>query len=620
MAAKKNRSVQNTVVWVLLGLLILGLAGFGVDGVLSQRVTTIGSVGPREITAQSYSRALRETISRIERETGQPLPLAQAQRLGIDAEVRARLVTQAALEAEAERIGISVSDTQVSRTIAAIPGFRGPGGGFDRDTYRFALENAGLTPALFEEDIRREAARGILQAATAAGVAVPDNLRGAIVAHFATQRDVSVFTLDRTTLTEPLADPEPSEVEAFYQANIARFTAPETRTIGYALLTPEMLLERVEVDAAAVRALYESRAAEFRRPERRLVERLVLPDQASAEAAAARLAEGATFEDLVAERGLNLDDTDMGDVTEAELGAAGPAVFALEEPGAVTGPHRSPLGPALFRMNAILAAQETPLDDVAGDLRAELAIERARRQIADGIDGIEDLIAGGAALADLERDAGMEVGVLEWQAGSAEGLAAYAEVRSAAAALREGEFLTLRTLPDGGVFVLELQGITPPTPRPLDEVRLAAFAGTRAAALEAALLARAEALAPELAAQGVEAFAEQTGLVAESIAGLTRLDGPQGLPTSVLEALLSAAAGETVVRAAAGQVVLGIVTSVMPADAGDEQTLRLVEAIDREIGGGMAQDVFSYFARALEAEAGIQLNQAAIDAVHAGFR
>ena len=37
-------------------------------------------------------------------------------------------------------------------------------------------------------------------------------------------------------------------------------------------------------------------------------------------------------------------------------------------------------------------------------------------------------------------------------------------------------------------------------------------------------------------------------------------------------------------------------------------------------GGALAQDVYTYFANALTAEAGITLNQPAIDAVHTSFR
>ena len=122
------------------------------------------------------------------------------------------------------------------------------------------------------------------------------------------------------------------------------------------------------VDEAAVQDLYTTRLADYVVPEKRLVERLVYPDDAAAAAAKARLDAGESFETLVAERGLDLTDIDLGDVTKSELGAAGDAVFALTGPG-VAGPLPSDLGPALFRMNAILAAQETTLDEAQTPLR-----------------------------------------------------------------------------------------------------------------------------------------------------------------------------------------------------------------------------------------------------------
>ena len=155
----KAKSAQNFLVWMLMGLLVAGLAGFGIDGFLTQRVTSIGSVGTREIPAQDYARQLQQEINGFQQQIGQPVPFAQAQALGIDRQVRAQLVTQAALESEAERIGISIGDENVLTSIQGIPAFRGPGGAFDMANYRFQLENIGLTPGDFEDNVRRDAAR-----------------------------------------------------------------------------------------------------------------------------------------------------------------------------------------------------------------------------------------------------------------------------------------------------------------------------------------------------------------------------------------------------------------------------------------------------------------------------
>lgn len=618
MATKK--SAQSILMWILMALLIAGLGGFGIDGFLSQRVTSIGSVGGRDIDAQTYSRALQSEMRAFEQQVGQSVNFSQARAFGLDVRVRQQLVTQAALENEAERIGISVGDANVQRTLTSIGAFQGPGGAFDRETYRFQLQNIGQTPAVFEEEIRRDAARGILQAATAAGIETPGNLRAALIDFYATRHSFDLFTITEDHLPTAVAEPDSAAIQAYYDANIAEFTAPEIRSITFAWLTPEMLNETVDVDEASIRALYESRLEEFVQPERRLIERLVYPDDAAAQAAVDRVTAGsATFEDLVAERGLTLEDADMGDVSESQLGDAGPALFALEDAGTVVGPLPTNLGPAVFRMNAILNAQETPFSEVRDTLRAELAGDSARRAIAEQQESFDDLLAGGATLEDLANETSMMLGHIDWNPEISEGIAAYTEFAAAAAAVTADDFPELAGLSDGGLFALRLDAIIPPTPYPLDEVRAEVSAAARQVAVNSALMALAQDWSAELASSGIEAFSEAHDLSPDTFEGITRLDRLSQIPAPMLESILTSDAGTPVVHVDQGQAMLALVTGAEPADLEDEQTQRLVNAIDEQVGSALAQDVFEYFARALEAEAGITLNQAAIEAVHTSF-
>ncbi|MCB1405829.1 MAG: SurA N-terminal domain-containing protein [Rhodobacteraceae bacterium] len=618
MASKK--SAQSILMWILMAMLIAGLGGFGIDGFLSQRITSIGSVGGREIDARTYSRALQSEMRAIEQQVGQSLSFAQAQAFGIDVMVRQQLVTQAALENEADRIGISVGDGNVQNTLTSIGAFQGPGGAFDAETYRFQLQNIGQTPAAFEEELRRDAARGILQAATAAGIETPDNLRTALVDFYATRHSFDLFTLSESQLPTPITEPDEGAVQGYYEANIEAFTAPETRSITFAWLTPDMLLDSVEVDEDSIRALYDARIAEFVQPERRLVERLIYPDEASAQAAMDSVTAGsASFEDLVAARNLTLEDADMGDVSEADLGAAGAPVFALSEPGMVTGPHMTNLGPALFRMNAILNAQETPYDEARAELRAELAGDAARRAIAGQQEGFDDLLAGGATLEDLANETPMILGTIDWNSDVSEGIAAYTEFATAAATITADDFPELTGLADGGLFALRLDGITPPTPRPLDSVRDAATAGARQDAVEAALMSLGQTLSAELATEGGQSFAEAHDLTPETFEAVTRLDRLAQVPAPMLESIFAAEPGTPVLHIADGRALLALVGTAEAADTEDAQTQQLINAIDEQVGSALAQDVFEYFARALEGEAGITLNQAAINAVHTSF-
>jgi peptidyl-prolyl cis-trans isomerase D len=366
-----GKSISKGAMWILMGLLIIGLGGFGITN-LGGRVQSIGSVGTAEIDVQTYARALRNEIEALAAERGESISMAEAEAAGLDRRVLSRLVSQAALEHEAHVLGISVGDETLRDEIVSIQAFQGAGGGFDRESYRFALEQAGLNEAEFEASIRAETAASLVQDAALSGVSAPEAQVDTLLSYLGERRSLAFAMLDRGDLRTGLPAPTEEELRAYHQSHLPEFTTPETRQITYVRVTPEMLVDTVEVDEAALRAAYEEREAEFNTPERRLVERLVFSDEAAARDAMARIEAGEDFETLVTERGLDMADVDLGDVSAADLGPAADAVFDTPA-GEVTGPVETDLGPALFRVNAVLAARTTPFEEAVPQLRETLA-------------------------------------------------------------------------------------------------------------------------------------------------------------------------------------------------------------------------------------------------------
>ena len=307
-----GKGISKTLVWILMGLLVLGLGGFGVTN-LGGSIRSVGSVGDSDISLNEYGRALQNEIRALEAQRGEPVSFAQAQQAGVDAAVLSQLVAVTALEEETRRLGISIGDANLRDQITRVQGFQGVDGSFDREAYRFALEQAGLTEAQFEKDYRAETARTLLQGAVLAGVHTPDAYTDTLLNYLAETRDITWAVLDRDDMQTGVPVPVGGELKAYHAANQAEFTAPETKRLTYAWLTPEMIIDTVEVDDEALRAAYDERADEYRQPERRLVERLAFADTAAAEAAKAQIDSGeATFETLVAVRGLNLGGCGSG--------------------------------------------------------------------------------------------------------------------------------------------------------------------------------------------------------------------------------------------------------------------------------------------------------------------
>jgi peptidyl-prolyl cis-trans isomerase D len=603
----------RVVVWVIVALLIVGLAGFGATS-FGGGVGRLGQVGEVEITADEYARALRADLRQISEETGQPFTMEAARAFGIDRRVLARLVGRAALDDEARRIGLSVGDAHVAREIRAIPAFQGLNGDFDREAYEFVLEREGLDAAQFEEQVRSDAARGLLQAAVAGGVRIPDVFADTLYAHEHEQRGVTWAVLSPDKLEAEVPEPTEAELEAFHAENAQAFTAPEERALTYAWITPDMLAGEMETDEAMLRDLYEERQVEYRQPERRLVERLVFGSEAEAQAAAdAIAADETTFDALVAERNLTLADVDLGDVRRDDLGAAADPVFALDEPG-VAGPAATDLGPALFRVNAILGATEIPFEEAREDLAAEVEADRARRTIEDMESGIEDLLAGGATLEELAEESEMELGTLTLGPETTEAPAAYEAFRAEAMSVEAGDYPELARLDDGGLFALRVDEVRPPALRPLDEVRDEVEETWRAARTREALLDQAEELADAIG--GGAGFAAQ-GLGPGTATGVTRDGVVEGLSPEAVASIFELTPGEAMATSVPGGAAVIRLDTITPADQSSPEAQAEKSASAEQSAVLMADDLLAAFVAATEQAAGISLDQAAIQSVNA---
>ena len=609
------KSLSKTFVWFLMGMLILGLAGFGVLN-MSGTVRTIAEVGNQTVSVDDYARELRRQIRQIEAQTGQPLQLAQARALGIDQSVLARLVALAALDSEVADLGLSIGDVNLQQEIVDIAAFQGVDGTFDREAYRFQLEQANINEAEFEADLRAEAARTIVQGAIVDGVVMPDVMIDTITNYVAARRSFTFVRLDETALAAPLPEPTDEQLRTYYDENPDEFTLPETKRLTYVLLTPEMMLDQVEVDEDALKKLYAERDAKYNIPERRLVERLIFADEAAASDAKAQLeVGGTTFETLVQERGLTLSDVDLGDLSRDDMGDEADAVFAAEV-GSVVGPLQSDLGPALFRVNGTLAEQITPFEEVRDDLHEELAGERARRLIDAQAEGINDLLAGGATLQELADETDMELGEIDWNADSSDGIAAYAGFRQAAAAIKEGDFPEAAFLEDGSLFALQLNEVLPPRPEPFEDARPRVAEAWTKAQTEQALKVRAEQIVADFATKGDFSTA---GVEPQEETGLTRTAYLDGTPASFMNQVFEMDPDELRVITGDGVVFVVRLTEILPPEDSDELA-SLRARLGEEANQSLAQALFDAFIGDAQMRAQPKIDQRALNAVQASFQ
>jgi peptidyl-prolyl cis-trans isomerase D len=609
----KGNNISKTAVWVLMGLLILGLGGFGATN-LSGTLRTIGSVGEKPLAIDIYARMLQQEIRSFEAQTGNTLTFQQVQAMGLDQAVLNRFIQTRALDHEAAQMGLSVGDETLRSRILEVRAFQGINGSFDRDTYRFALQQAGVTETQFETQLREEVARTLLQGAIASGVEMPASYADTLVEYIAQERSFTWTKLDASHLAAPLAEPTQDDLQGHYDAHIADFTLPQTKRITYAWLSPEMIAQQITVADSEVQAAYDARAVDYNQPERRLVERLVYLDDPSANQARAALDSGTDFDTLVSDRGLTLADVDLGDLTREDLGTAADAVFAAEV-GQIVGPLPSDLGPALFRVNAVLPAQITALDDVRGDLTRELAMDAAARQIDARAEGLNDLMAAGATLEELASETDMQIGAIDWTQGTQDGIAAYESFRLAAQALSAEDFPEILLLEDGGVFAMRLDETLPPRPAPFETVGADVAQQWRNAQTVTALTQQLQPLIPQLSSGTSFAEAGFDAVVEEN---LTRNSFVAGTPQGFLQGIFSLQPGEVSVLGGVDGVFVARLDQIH-APAQNSEAQALAAQVEGQINQALAQDLFEIYASDVIQRAGPSIDPRAVQAVHANF-
>ncbi len=616
MAKAMQSKGTNILVYILIGLLILGLAGFGI-GSFTSSITAIGEVGDQEITVDDYYQQLQTEIDLTAQTTGQRFTPSQAIVMGLGQRALETLVLRAALDNEAQKIGLSVGDQTILEVLASMPQFQGVDGNFNRDAYDFVLERSTMTAADFDQSIRDTQTRILIEKAIGDGIPVSKAYVDHLSNHYLSTRDVSWAMLPVSLLDEEIPAPSDQDLRDYHNANAPEFTEAEVRHLTVAWITPQLIADSDRVATERVRELYDERIEQFAKPERRDVDRLVFPDSLAADEARQRLnSNTVTFDELIAERDVVASDISLGIVTREDMSQDVANEIFSADTTAVVGPLKSELGPALYRINAILGSELTTFEMAQPDLAAELANQDAIETISNNVSFLEDIIAGGATIEEVVNESDLVLEKITYEDGiTTDGPAAFREFRDAVMAAEEGDFPELLTLGENGLFAFRLDEIVAPRLKPFASVREAVVTAWNNQKLSEALAVKARELSTQL--RNGKSFEELGLTLWQSETSLGRSDVIDGAHQSLANVAFSTLENEVAAFGDGNQWGVVRVNSVTPADLTSENTARTIEALEQSFSAGLGQDVVALFSNHLRREDGLQLNLDVIDAIHA---
>ncbi len=605
---------------LLIAVLVLSFAVWGVSGTLTgYGQNVVATVGDSEISVLEFDAAYRRELDALGRRIGRPLSTTEGAAFGVPGQVLGQLIAEAALNEVANRLNVGLSDAELVRLIQADPMFHGPGGRYDRNRLAQLLAANNISEDDYVEQRRRLAQRQQIAEALAGSLTAPAPYVEALYQHANQQRTVRFIELS-PELVGDVGTPSEEVLTAYFEEKQADFRAPEYRKVNLLTLTPAAIAQPDAVSDEAARQAYDTSGDRFGEPERRRILQITFPNKEEAEAAAAELAAGKSFEDLLAERSLKIEDVDLGAKAKAELldTAIAEAAYSLEE-GAISGVVEGRFAPVILKVAEVTPAHTTPFEEVKAELKQEIATREAEAEVLDLHDEIEDARAGGATLQEVADRFNLTISspaAFDSSGADAEGSKVdLPDARDLISEVFESDVGVENDplqLGARGFVWFEVAEVTPERDRTLDEVRDRVVEQWQADQRKERLEQMAsDANAQISSGKSIDEVAEALGVPVQTSDPIRR-----GAPTGALtpEAVQAAFSGPTGtvadVAGKDGRRLVLVVDSVSDAAF-------FAEAEDAVVLGGnlselLQNSIIAQFVGEMEQQVGVDINQAAV--------
>lgn len=428
-------SVRNNkrIIQVVLAIIMLPFALWGVDSYVRNTGggNEVASVGGTPISAGQFQQALREQQDRLRPQLGGNSPeLLESPQLRRG--VLEELINQRLLALHAQKSKLMVSDAALVGFITAVPSLQ-ENGKFSRERYQALVAAQGMSVEMFEAQVRQDLLQQ--QAMMAVGNAAVSGHVPAErwLAAQLEEREISEAVL-RAEQFAAASKPDAAAIKRYYEENRPRFEKPEQVRVEYLVLSQEKMIEGAKVSDEEIKAWYQSNEARYKQAEQRQASHILIRADKNAPEAEVKAAQ-AKAEQLLAQLKAAPGDfaklakqysQDPGSAEKGgDLGYFGrgmmvkpfeEAAFSLKE-NQLSDVVRSDFGFHLIKLTGVRPEQVRPLNDVRGEIVAELKRQAGSRQFAASAEEFGNIVYEQAdSLKPAAEKYGLSIQASEWLA------------------------------------------------------------------------------------------------------------------------------------------------------------------------------------------------------------
>ncbi|KPF71909.1 peptidylprolyl isomerase [Bosea sp. AAP35] len=610
------------LIFVLFGFLIFSFAIWGIGDIFQgYGRNSVARVGKAEIGLEQMRTAFQNDVQTLTRQQRRQITPDMARALGLDRQALSRLVTESVLDQTAQSLRLAVSDETIRNLILDDPVFRDASGQFSAARFNELLRSNGFTEAVYVREQRATILRQQIAEMVVGAVSAPGALQELGHRLRNERRSVTLARLPPSAAGD-IPAPTEAQLRTFFDERKGAYRAPERRTAEILAISADSLADAAAVSEADARARYEEiKTQRFTTPETRTIQQITFPNAEEAQAARARIEAGETFDAIAAERQVAAADLTLGTFTRTQVfdPVVREAAFALTQ-GAVSAPATSAFGPVLLRVTVIQPEVVRAFEDVAAELRTEVATSRAASRVTEIHDRIEDQRAGAKPLAEIAREFNLPlrgVGPIDNALRRPDGTVEQplpggdptlqAIFRSDVGVDNEA----IRLPRDTGYVWYDVTKIDQAREQTFDEVKAQVETQWRADEVATRLSARTRELVERLdKGEAFDAVAASAGLTIEQATEIGRQEQRPDLPANVISLIFGTLAGRSNSASVAddGRVLFRVDSATMPSYA---RTTQEAENFARQLGASVSEDILAQYIAQRQAELGVTINETA---------
>jgi len=488
MAVAKDS--RKTGMRILLGVVVLLLGGSMLLYLVPQTPGTgeasstdiVAKVGDETVSAAEVRQQLSETLR------GSQVP--DMLKGYYTRQITEQLVSRKAIEYEAKRLGVRVSDQELADRIRRIlPGVYNGDTFVGRDQYTAEVQaRTQMTVAAFEAVVRQSMVLEKIRKLVTDGISVgPSELQDEF--KYKNQKVKLDYAFIKPEDLEAKITPDVTEIKAAYEKNRSKYQVPEKRVVRYGLIDLTQLRQNAQVSDADLKAQYQQNIQQYEVPNRVHAEHILLMTVGKTDAEIEEIHQKA--EDVLkqAKKGTNFEDLakkysedpgskdkggDLGWITQGQtVPEFEKTAFGLDK-GKISDLVKTQYGFHIIKVLDKETAHTKPFEEVKDSIRTPLLLTKTDKMASDEADQLSATIrrSNKVSLDDLGKQFHLSLGetrpvtatdpILE--------LGNSKEAKDAIFRLRQDELgLPIRT--DRGYLVLSVKQIQPAHPGSLEEVR-----------------------------------------------------------------------------------------------------------------------------------------------------